>query len=120
VANRTPTGTLSPETYVGYEHLQDEAFAADPALVIDVPTRYQLPSQLPLGTLGFGGTWTVSSEEATAGPAAQFELGFEAADVYLVLGGDGTVKVSVDGRSPSTVAVSGVPGLYTLVGAPSE
>jgi cytochrome c biogenesis protein CcdA/thiol-disulfide isomerase/thioredoxin len=120
VANRTPTGPLSPETYVGYERLQDEAFAADPALVIDVPTRYQLPSQLPLGTLGFGGTWTVNSEEATAGPGAQLELGFEAADVYLVLSGHGTVQVSVDGRHLSTVAVSGVPGLYTLVGDPSE
>jgi cytochrome c biogenesis protein CcdA/thiol-disulfide isomerase/thioredoxin len=120
VPNRTPTGPLSPETYVGYERLQDEAFAADPALVIDVPTRYQLPSQLPLGTLGFGGTWTVNSEEATAGSDAQLELGFEATDVYLVLGGNGTVQVSVDGRHSGTVDVSGVPGLYTLVGNASE
>jgi cytochrome c biogenesis protein CcdA/thiol-disulfide isomerase/thioredoxin len=120
VPNRTPTGPLSPETYVGYERLQDEAFAADPALVIDVPTRYQLPVQLPLGTLGFGGTWTVNSEEATAGSGAELDLGFEAADVYLVLGGNGTVQVSVDGRHSMTVDVSGVPGLYTLVGNASE
>jgi thiol-disulfide isomerase/thioredoxin len=120
VPNLTPSGPLSPETYVGYERLQDEAFAADPALVIDVPTRYQLPSQLPLGTLGFGGTWTVNSEEATAGSGAQLKLGFEAADVYLVLGGTGTVRVSVDGRLSGTVDVSGVPGLYTLVGKPAE
>ncbi|MGO9341443.1 MAG: cytochrome c biogenesis protein DipZ [Acidimicrobiales bacterium] len=120
VPNRTPTGPLSPETYVGYERLQDEAFDADPALVIDVPTRYQLPSQLPLGTLGFGGTWTVNSEEATAGSGAELELGFEAADVYLVLGGTGTVEVSVDGRHSTTVDVSGVPGLYTLVGNATE
>lgn len=120
VPNRTPTGPLSPETYVGYERLQDEAFAADPALVIDDPTRYQLPSQLPLGTLGFGGTWTVNSEEATAGSDAQLELGFEAADVYLVLGGNGKVQVSVDGRHSRTVDVSGIPGLYTLVGNANE
>ena len=122
VPNRTPTGSLSPETYVGYTNLQayGESFIADPALVINTATNYQLPTQVPLGTLAFGGTWTVNSQEATAGNAAQLKLGFLAADVYLVLGGTGTVQVSVDGRHLSTVDVSGVPGLYTMVGNASE
>jgi thiol-disulfide isomerase/thioredoxin len=118
VPNRTPTGNLSPETYVGYTNLQayGESFIADPALVDNVSTNYQLPSQVPLGTLAFGGTWQVNSEEATAGNEAQLKLGFVAADVYLVVGGTGTVQVSVDGRHLSTVDVSGIPGLYTMVG----
>ena len=37
-----------------------------------------------------------------------------------MLGGTGTVQVSVDGRHLSTVDVSGIPGLYTMVGNTSE
>ena len=36
-------------------------------------------------------------------------------DVYLVLGGSGTVHVSVNGRPERTVTVSGLPDLYTLL-----
>ncbi len=70
--------------------------------------------------LAFGGTWTVNAEEATAGPGAELLLAYEATDVYLVMGGSGTVQVSVDGRQTSTLHVSGVPGLYSLVDAGSE
>lgn len=42
------------------------------------------------------------------------ELGFEDEDIYLVLGGSGTVNVSIDGTHTQTIAVGGVPKLYTL------
>jgi len=116
VPNRTPTGIISPETYVGYERLQYESFVADPAIQVGKATTYQLPTHLLFEELGFGGTWTIGQEEATAGRGAKLELGFEAADVYLVLGGSGTVEVSVDGHHTKTVDVGGTPGLYTLVG----
>ena len=51
-----------------------------------------------------------------AGTAATLALHFQAQDVYLVLGGTGTVEVSVDGTPTRTVAVSGEPRLYQLVG----
>lgn len=120
VPNRTPTSVGSPETYVGYERLQDESFVANPALEVNVPTTYHLPPQLPPATLGFGGRWTVKSEEATAGSGAELEFGYDASDVYLVLGGTGSVEVSVNGHKGKTVDVSGVPGLYTLVGTARE
>jgi hypothetical protein len=120
VPNLTPTNIGSPETYVGYERLQDEAFAADPALRVNVATDYHLPSQLPSETLGFGGVWTVGSQEATAGSGAELEFGYDASDVYLVLGGRGTVHVAVNGHETGTIQVSGVPGLYTLVGTDRE
>jgi thiol-disulfide isomerase/thioredoxin len=120
VPDLTPTSIGSPETYVGYDRLQDESFVANPTLEVNEAATYQLPSQLPALTLGFGGTWTVNSEEATAGRSAELELGYQAADVYLVLGGTGTVRVSVNGHESRTVHVSGVPGLYTLVGTPGE
>jgi hypothetical protein len=59
--------------------------------------------------------WTVHAEEATAGSGATLSLHFTADDVYLVLGGRGTVRVDLGGAPVATVRVSGVPRLYTLL-----
>ncbi len=115
VPNRTPTGELSPETYVGYRNLQ--YLIPDDRVARNVPAVYHFPASLPIGGLGLSGTWTDRSEEATAGAGARMELGFLARDVYLVLGGRGTVEVSEAGRSTRTIDVSGVPKLYSLFAA---
>ena len=116
VPNKTPTGEMSPETYVGYEQLQ----YLDPDDAVEgSPTVYHFPTTLPLGALGLAGTWTDNAEEATAGNGAELELGFLAQDVYLVLSGTGTLDVSIDGHHTQTVDVSGVPRLYTLFQAGS-
>ena len=47
------------------------------------------------------------------------ELGFLASDVYLVMGGSGTVDVSINGKPTQTIQVGGVPKLYTLFQASS-
>ena len=83
------------------------------------PEVYQFPSSLPLGGLGLNGTWTDNAQEATAGPNAELELGFLAQDVYLVLGGHGTLNVSVNGHHTQIIQVAGVPRLYTLYQAGS-
>ena len=64
--------------------------------------------------MGLAGTWTDHAQEATAGQGAELELGFLAQDVYLVLGGTGTLDVSVNGHHTQTIDVAGVPRLYTL------
>jgi cytochrome c biogenesis protein CcdA/thiol-disulfide isomerase/thioredoxin len=112
VPNKTPTGELSPETYVGYERLQYLVSSVNP--VHDGPADYSFPASLPLGGMAWSGTWTDHSQEATAGPGAQIELSFLAQNVYLVLGGHGTLAVSVNGRHVQTINVAGVPRLYTL------
>ena len=43
----------------------------------------------------------------------------EGEDVYLVLGGTGTLDVSVGGRHTQTIHIGGVPRLYTLLQAGS-
>jgi cytochrome c biogenesis protein CcdA/thiol-disulfide isomerase/thioredoxin len=111
VANKTPTGEQNPETYVGYDNLQ---YLVPGPPVQDKPAVYQYPSTLPLGGLGWSGTWTDNLQEATAGTDARMELGFLAHDVYLVIGGSGTLHVSIDGKPTQTLHVSGVPKLYTL------
>ena len=113
---KTPGGELSPETYVGYEQLQ----YLDPDRVArNTPATYHFPASLPLGALGLSGTWTDHAQEATAGTGAEMELSFLAQDVYLVLGGTGTLDVSLDGRHVQTIRISGVPRLYTLLQAGS-
>ena len=75
---------------------------------------YNAPSTVPLNNFAFDGTWTDHSQEATAGANASIDLHFVANDVYLVMGGTGTVDVSFNGRHLTTISVSGVPRLYTL------
>jgi len=115
VPDRTPTGELSPETYVGYDRLQYLVPSTD--VVENAPSAYQFPASLPLGGMGLSGTWTEHAEEATAGPRAELELGFLAQDVYLVMGGQGSVSVSINGKHMQTIQVAGIPRLYTLYSA---
>jgi cytochrome c biogenesis protein CcdA/thiol-disulfide isomerase/thioredoxin len=115
VPNRTPTTALTAESYLGYERLDN--FAGN-GITPDQAAQYQFPSTLPPGSLALSGTWTVGSEAITAGRDARLELQFQAHDVYLVLAGQGTLAVSVDGVHTQTVAVSGIPRLYALVEGP--
>ncbi len=115
VPDRTPTGELSPETYVGYDRLQYLVPSTD--VVENAPSAYHFPASLPLGGMGLSGTWTEHAEEATAGPRAELELGFLAQDVYLVMGGQGSVSVSINGKHRQTIQVAGIPRLYTLYSA---
>ncbi len=117
VPNLTPTGEMNPETYVGYERLQ--YLVPSQAVAENAPATYHFPRTLPLGGLGLSGTWTEHAQEATAGHGAEMELGFLAQDVYLVLGGSGTVDESINGRHTTTFKVGGIPRLYTLYRASS-
>jgi cytochrome c biogenesis protein CcdA/thiol-disulfide isomerase/thioredoxin len=113
VADLTPTGEMSPETYVGYDQLQ--YLVPSQNVARDKPAAYQLPATMEVGELALSGTWTVHAEEATAGEAAGMDLGYLAKDVYLVIGGAGTVAVTNNGKPVQTVVVNGVPKLYTLL-----
>lgn len=115
--DKTPTGEMSPETYIGYERLQ--YLLPSTNVTRDAPAVYHFPSSLPLGGLGLAGTWTDHAQEATAGPGARLELSFLARQIYLVLGGKGTLDVSVNGRPIRSIQVAGTPRLYTLFDASS-
>ncbi len=115
VPDLTPNEQITPESYVGYDKLQNFAGST---ITDDRPASYRFPATLPENELAFSGTWTVGPEEATSGPGAGLELSFEASDVYLVLGGAGTVDVAVNGTRTQTIDVTGIPRLYTLVHEP--
>ena len=117
VADATPTVSVTPETYVGYLRLDASRYRGSAVLPRQSRT-YRLASELPRDALSFGGRWTIGDQRAIAGRDARLRLHFHAHDVYLVLGGTGHVRVSVDGRPTRTAAVNG-DRLYTLISSPS-
>jgi thiol-disulfide isomerase/thioredoxin len=113
VADTTPTELTTPETYLGYSRLDPSAFVG--RVVPDAPSTYNFPGpSLDLNRLAYAGSWRVESARIVAGDGARLRLGFQARDIYLVLGGKGRLGVLVDGRPVRDVRVSGTPRLYTL------
>ena len=114
VPNLTPLGSLSPETYLGTDRSQ---YLNNGAMTTGASATYR-GGYPPLGSYDLGGTWRTEPEYIEAGHQASLTLNFQAAHVYLVLGGTGTVTVSLDGRTARTLHVSGYPTLYTLASLP--
>jgi thiol-disulfide isomerase/thioredoxin len=113
VANNEPTSPTSPESYLGYKYLGD--YYGDFSPVENRTVTYQLANPLPEGEWGLNGPWKVGPEAATAQAQASLSINFFATHVYLVMGGSGTVKETLNGKTLKTFTVSGVPRLYTLV-----
>src|ERR687887_410156 len=111
IADRTPMAATTPESYLGYERLDRYAGSG---IARDRLATYRFPKSLPLDELAYGGSWLVGGERIMAGRGARLRLHFHAHDVYLVLGGSGTVRVRLDGRPVRTVRVKG-DRLYTLL-----
>jgi cytochrome c biogenesis protein CcdA/thiol-disulfide isomerase/thioredoxin len=114
VANKTPTQDQTPETYIGYERL-NPAYYVGSAISANISDLYLPAAKVPENDLTWGGYWTEHQWSALAGKNALMELTYQANDVYLVLGGKGTVDVSINGVHQKTLDVSGIPNLYTLV-----
>ncbi|MGH3132511.1 MAG: cytochrome c biogenesis protein DipZ [Gaiellaceae bacterium] len=116
LADRTPTTPRTPETYLGYARLDRFAGAVTP----DREDDYRFPErELFDGEVAYAGRWTVTHEHIAAGRGARLRLRFEANEIFLVLAGEGRVRVVVDGRPVRSVAVSGLPRLYTIARFPT-
>ena len=111
IADTTPTGSLTPESYLGAARL---ARYAGGKIVPGRLHDYRLPAHLALNDLAYGGKWTVEPERIVAGHGARLRLAYLARKVYIVLGGTGTMTVRVDGRLSSSIRVDG-DRLYTAV-----
>ncbi|HEU4450573.1 MAG TPA: cytochrome c biogenesis protein DipZ [Gaiellaceae bacterium] len=120
IADETPSGEQTPETYLGAARL--ERFVGS-GLVRGREAEYSLPEYVPLHGVAYGGRWTVEDERIVAGEGARLRLRFHAHDVFLVLGvAEGereTVEVVLDGRRTGAVTVT-VDDLYTLARIPGE
>ena len=101
---------MTPETYLGYSRL---ANYVGTAISPDVDANYKLPSDLPRNTLAYGGRWRIGAERIAALQNASLRLHFHARDVYIVMGGHGTVRAFVDGKPTRTLSVD-AQRLYTV------
>jgi hypothetical protein len=74
-----------------------------------------MPEVLPDNAFALAGNWTVTAESSTVGPGAAITLNFDADDIYLDVGGTGTV----DGTTRK-YAVAGAPNIYALLHRDSD
>jgi cytochrome c biogenesis protein CcdA/thiol-disulfide isomerase/thioredoxin len=107
----TPTEAMTPETYLGFQRIGNYTGSR---IVPDKPVRYRFAKSLFANAFSYDGVWNVGGEKITAGRDARLRLLFQAKDVYLVLGGRGTVQVLVNGHRTKTLRVD-AEKLYTLV-----
>ena len=114
VADATPTELMTPETYLGYARIQNYRGSQ---ITPDAFRRYVYAPSLPQDALSYSGAWKIGSQIALAGPSAALKLHFHAKDVYIVLGGRGTVHALVDGKPAGTLDVNAY-RLYTVRSSP--
>jgi cytochrome c biogenesis protein CcdA/thiol-disulfide isomerase/thioredoxin len=116
VADATPTGLLSPETYLGAARL-DPARYVGKGPVVGREALYRFGGALAQNALAYDGRWQLLPQQAIAGRGARLRFHFVARNVYVVLGGKGRVEVLAGGRPVKTIDVSEY-RLYTAVSAP--
>ena len=105
--------TRTPETYVG-------AARADGWLEAPrVGTRDYgaLPGSQPFNSFALGGIWRIGGEEGEAVDHAAIRARFQARRVFLVMGGEGDVRVTLDGEVVKTVHVD-EQDIYPLIDLP--
>jgi thiol-disulfide isomerase/thioredoxin len=118
VADRTPTEPNTAEAYLGYVRLDPQRYVGG-AVARNRLKDYPAVKNVPLNSLAYSGSWDVEGDVAVAGPGAGIALDFQGKDVYMVLGGRGSVRVTLQGRPVTTFNVTS-DRLYTLVSSPLD
>jgi cytochrome c biogenesis protein CcdA/thiol-disulfide isomerase/thioredoxin len=109
VPDTTPTDPdQTDETYLGAERVQN--FGGGNFYATG---RFTMPSSLATDTFDLSGVWNVGQQSITSGKDAVIKLAFHASEVYLDVGGTGTLTASSGGRS-RVVRVSGAPDIYAV------
>lgn len=108
----------TPETYLGYSRSAN--LNGTGKLTPNKSVAFGLNPAQPNDTFSLGGQWAVGTQSVTSTKGSQARLNYQAAKVFHVLSGEGTVTVSIPGEPDKTIKVSGTPNLYTLVDKPSQ
>jgi cytochrome c biogenesis protein CcdA/thiol-disulfide isomerase/thioredoxin len=117
VPDTTPSATdQTGETYLGSQRADTFAGAA---MLTNGAQNFSYPATVPDDDFALTGNWSVTDESLTAQGNAGIELNFQADDVYLDVGGTGTVTATVDGKT-TAYPVSGPPDIYTLFDKKAE
>jgi cytochrome c biogenesis protein CcdA/thiol-disulfide isomerase/thioredoxin len=119
VPDTTPTNmNQTPETYLGTDRVNAYAGNSAGAYASGTHTYSYQGSAPPENEFDLTGTWTTAEQSITSGAGAAMKLSFDADDVYLDVGGSGTVTATLDGKS-TVYKVSGAPDIYTVVSGSS-
>jgi cytochrome c biogenesis protein CcdA/thiol-disulfide isomerase/thioredoxin len=116
VPDTTPTDAeQSPETYLGDD--REQYYAGGTAYKAG-QHQFTPAASLAANSYDLSGTWTVDDQAITAGRGAGIALAYHASNVYLDVGGTGTLTVTAGGKS-EVIRVSGAPDIYTVATQPS-
>jgi thiol-disulfide isomerase/thioredoxin len=108
----------TPETYLGYSRAAN--LNGSGKLTPNKTVAFGLNPEQPSDTYSLGGDWKVGTQSVTSTETSQSRLNFNAAKVFHVLSGEGTVTVSVPGLADKIIKVSGTPNAYQLIDLPSQ
>ncbi|GGE83298.1 cytochrome c biogenesis protein DipZ [Mycetocola zhadangensis] len=113
VADDTPeSGATTRETYLGstkeVNFVGAEKYTKGQA-------DFRLPKQLPANSFALSGGWDIGTQSITpTGTEASARLNYTASEVRIVLAGEGTVTLTVNGKTRE-ITVTGTPTSYQLV-----
>jgi cytochrome c biogenesis protein CcdA/thiol-disulfide isomerase/thioredoxin len=116
VRDTTPDDAITPETYFSIKRVIN--YAGEPEYAAG-RKEFMLADEQQQDTFSLGGSWEIDFQGARAlSDDARVRLAYRSADVFVVLGGEGTVEATVtsDGRpTTSDIEVSGSPRLYPVL-----
>jgi cytochrome c biogenesis protein CcdA/thiol-disulfide isomerase/thioredoxin len=105
-------GTTTPESYLGLGKKVN--FGGDEEYASGTNT-YAFPATLAADSFALQGDWTLDFQNARpASTDAAIRLNYTAREVRMVLGGEGTVTLTVDGIE-TVIDVTGAPNSYRLI-----
>lgn len=108
----TPGTDRTPETYLG---VGKQVNYGGEGRYDEGTETFKYPGTLRTDSFALAGPWQLDYSGATAaGDASRIKLNYHAKDVYMVVGGTGTVTVNRDGTT-TTLPISGPPGLHQIV-----
>ncbi|HET6735194.1 cytochrome c biogenesis protein DipZ [Mycobacterium sp.] len=108
----TPPPDLTAETYLGVGKVVNYGGTG---MYDEGTATFDYPAALPDDSFAYRGRWTLDYQGATAdGADSSIQLNYRARNVYVVVGGTGTVTVTRDGESKE-MPVSGPPTLRQIV-----
>jgi thiol-disulfide isomerase/thioredoxin len=111
-ADETPASGQTPETYLGVGKMVNYG---GPDTYDEGTADFVYPIRLADDTFALRGRWLLDYQGATAeSDDARIALKYNAKNVYIVAGGDGTISVTSNGRT-TTVPISGAPTSHQLV-----
>jgi cytochrome c biogenesis protein CcdA/thiol-disulfide isomerase/thioredoxin len=111
-ADTTPASDRTPETYLG---VGKQVNYGGTGSYDEGTATFDYPATLREDSFALAGPWRLDYQGATAASdSSRIKLNYHAKDVYLVVGGTGTLTATPDGTT-TTLPISGPPTLHQIV-----